>query len=131
MKTTFYLVSTYISWSLLSLPTPRMRKTSDSCMVSAAHPLVKRHSYRLFRFSSFHYVTKGVIFIDRPPLRGDRRYHRGGRSSKRCSSVCPAVRQQYFAMSSLRVRHARCSVGCINQHQCLYSVPATEQQKRQ
>ena len=35
-------------------------------------------------------------------------------------------------MSSLRVRHTNCSVvGCISQHQCLYSVPATEQQKRQ
>ena len=35
-------------------------------------------------------------------------------------------------MSSLRVRHANCSVvGCKNQHKCLYSVPATEQQKRQ
>ena len=35
-------------------------------------------------------------------------------------------------VSSLRVRHAHFSVvGCKNQHQCLYSVPATEQQKRQ
>ena len=35
-------------------------------------------------------------------------------------------------MSSLRARHANCSVvGCKNQHKCLYSVPATEQQKRQ
>ena len=132
MKNTFSLVSTYIDWSSLSLPTPRMRKTSNSCMVSAAHPLVKRHSYRLFRFSSFHYVTKGVIYIDRPPLHGDRRYLRGGRSSPRWSSVCPAVRQQCFTMSSLKARHANSSVvGCKNQHQCLYSVPATEQQKRQ
>ena len=30
-------------------------------MVSAAHPLVKRRSNRLFRFSSCRYVTKGVI----------------------------------------------------------------------
>ena len=50
---TFSLVSTYISWSSLSLPTPRMRKTSHSCMVSAAHPLVTRSSCRLFRFCSF------------------------------------------------------------------------------
>ena len=71
MKNRFSLVSTYISWSSLSLPTPRMRKTSDSCMVSAAHPLVTRRSYRLFRFSSFCYVMKGVIIIDRPPLSGD------------------------------------------------------------
>ena len=35
-------------------------------------------------------------------------------------------------MSSLRVGHANSSVvGCKNQHKCLYSVPATEQQKRQ
>ena len=35
-------------------------------------------------------------------------------------------------MSSLRVRHANCSVvGSIIQHKCLYSVPATEQHKRQ
>ena len=35
-------------------------------------------------------------------------------------------------MSSLRVRQANFSVvGSKNQHQCLYSVPATEQQKRQ
>ena len=57
-ENTFSLASTYISWSSLSLPTPRMRKASDSCMVSAAHPLVKWCSYRLFRFSSFRYVTK-------------------------------------------------------------------------
>ena len=114
MKNMFSLVSTYISWSSLSLPTPRMRKTSDSCMVSAAHPLVTRRSYRLFRFSSFHYVTKGVIYIDRPPLHDDKRY---------LSSVCPAVRWQGFAMSSLRGRHANCSVVCCkNQHQCLYRI---------
>ena len=64
MKNMFGLVSTYVSWSSLSLPTPRMRKASDSCMVSAAHPLVKQRSYRLFGFSSFRYVTKRVIFID-------------------------------------------------------------------
>ena len=35
-------------------------------------------------------------------------------------------------MSSLRARRTNCSVvGCINQQKCLYSVPATEQQKRQ
>ena len=132
MKNTFSLVSTYISWSSLSLPTPRKMKTSDSCMVSAAHPLVKWRSYRLFRFSSCRCVTKVEIFIGRPPLHGDRRYLRGGRSSPRWSSVCPAVRQQCFTMSSLKARHANSSVvGCKNQHQCLYSVPATEQQKRQ
>ena len=101
-------------------------------MVSAAHPLVTRRSYRLFRICSFRYVTKGVIIIGRPPLCGDRRYLRGGRSSPRWSSVCPAVRQQCFTMSSLKARHANSSVvGCKNQHKCLYSVPATEQQKRQ
>ena len=101
------LLSTYISWSSLSVPTHRMRKTSHSCMVSAVHPLVTRCSYRLFRFSSCRYVTKGVIIIIAPPpLRGDRRYQRGGRSSPRWSSVCPAKRQQCFAMSSLRARHA-------------------------
>ena len=42
MKNTFSLVSAYISWSFLSLPAPRMRKANESCMVSAAHPLVKR-----------------------------------------------------------------------------------------
>ena len=78
MKNTFSLMSTYISWSSLSLPTPRMRKTSDSCMVSAAHPLVKQGSYRLFRFSSFRYVTKGVIIIDRPPLCSDMRFPKTG-----------------------------------------------------
>ena len=70
----FCLVSTYISWSSLSLPTPRMRKTSDSCMASAAHPLVTWHSYRLFRICSF----TPVIIIGRPPLHGNRRYPRGG-----------------------------------------------------
>ena len=35
-------------------------------------------------------------------------------------------------MSSFRVRHANCCVvGCKNQNKCLYSVPATEQPKRQ
>ena len=127
----FSLVSTYISWSSLSLPTPRMRKTSESCMVSAAHPLVTRRSYRLFRFCSFHHVMKGVIIIGQHSLSGDRRYLRGGCLSLRWSSVCPVEKQQCFATLSLRARHANCSVvGCINQHQCLYSVPATEQQKR-
>ena len=67
----FSLVSAYISWSSLSLPSPRIRKASDSCMVSAAHPLVKQSSYSLFRFSSFRYLTNGFIFIGRPPLRGE------------------------------------------------------------
>ena len=131
MKNMFSLVSTYISWSSLNLPTPRMRKTNESCMVSAAHPLVKRGSYRLFRFSSFRYVMHGVIFISRPPLRGDRRYLLGG-------VFIPEVK---FGVSSskiavfrnvIRVRHANYSVaGCKNQHQRLYSVTATEQQKKQ
>ena len=56
MKNTFSLVSTYISWSSLNLPTPRMRK--KACMVYAAHTLVKRCSYSLLRFISFCYVTK-------------------------------------------------------------------------
>ena len=108
-----------------------MRKANKSCMVSVAHTLIKRSSNRLFRFSSFHYGTKGVIFIDQPPLRSDRRYP-GRHSPLRWSTVCPVVREQCFAMSSLRARHANCSVvGCINQHKCLYSVPATEEQKRQ
>ena len=131
-KNTFSLVSTYISWSSLSLPTPRMRKTSDSWVISAAHPLVTRRSYRLFRICPFPYIKEGVIIIGRPSLRCDRRYLRGGRSSPRWSSVCPAVRQQCFTMLSLRVRHTNSSdVSCINKHKCLYSVPATEQQKRQ
>ena len=75
MKNTFLRS---LSWSSLSLPTPRMRKASDSCMVSAAHPLVTQRPYRLFRFSYCCYVTKGVIIIGRPPLCGDRRYPRGG-----------------------------------------------------
>ena len=101
-------------------------------MVSAAHQLVKWRSYRLFKFCSFRYVTKEVISIGWPPLRGDRRYPRGGHSSPRWTSVCPAVRQQCFTMSLLRDRHAKCSVvGCKTQHKCLHSVPATEQQKRQ
>ena len=61
MKNMFSLVSTYISWSSLSLPTPEMRKTSDSCMVSAAHPLVTQRSYRLFSICSCRYVMKGII----------------------------------------------------------------------
>ena len=78
MKNTFSLVSSYISWSSLNLPTPTMRKTNDSCVASAAHPMIRQHSYRLFKFSSFRYLTKGVIYIDRPPLHGDRRYMIGG-----------------------------------------------------
>ena len=49
-------------YKLVLLPIPRMRKTSDSCMVSAAHPLVTQRSYRLFRFCSFHYITKRSHF---------------------------------------------------------------------
>ena len=78
MKNIFSLVSTYISWSSLSRPTPRMRKASDSCLVSAAHPLVTQSSCRLFRLCSCRYVTKGVVIIVPPPLPGDRRYLRGG-----------------------------------------------------
>ena len=91
-KNTFSLVSTYISWSSLSLPTPRMRKANNSCMVSAAHPLVTRGSYTLFRFSSWCYVKTGEIFIGRPPLHSDRRYLRAGPSSLRWRSVCRALR---------------------------------------
>ena len=80
MKNMFSLVSTYINWSSLSLPTPRIRKANESRMVSAAHPLVKRRSCRLFRFSSCRYITKGEIFTRRPLLRNDRRYPRGGAS---------------------------------------------------
>ena len=76
MKKTFSLVCT--SWSSMCMPTPTMRKTSESCIVSAAHLLVKLRSDRLFRFSSFSYVTKGVIIICRPPLCCDGRYPRGG-----------------------------------------------------
>ena len=42
---------------------PRMMNMSDSYMVSAAHPLVTRRSYRLFRICSCCYITKGVIII--------------------------------------------------------------------
>ena len=76
MKNTFSLAST------LGLPTPRMRKANKFCMVSAAHPLVKRHSYRLFRFISFRCVTRGEVLIGRPALPDDRRYPRGGRPSR-------------------------------------------------
>ena len=35
-------------------------------------------------------------------------------------------------LQAFRARHTNCSiVGCKNQHQCLHSVPATEEQKRQ
>ena len=77
------------------------------------------------------------IFIGRPPLlentpSSPQRYLRGGPSTPRWSLVCSVVRWQCFAMSSLRVSHANCSIiGCKNQHKCLYSVPATEEQKRQ
>ena len=118
--------SLQIMWSSLSLPTPRMRKANNSCMVSAAHPLVTRRSYRLFRFSSFPYVTKGVIYIVRPPLHGDIR------EGAFMPEVKFGVSSSETAMSSLKVGHANSSVvGCKNRHKCLYSVPATEQQKRQ
>ena len=88
MKNTFSLVSAYINWSSLSLPAPRMRKANESCMVSAAQPLVNLRSYRLFRFSSFHYVMTGEMFIGRPPLCENtspfpQRYPGGGRLSLR------------------------------------------------
>ena len=72
----------------LVLPEPANSQNEeiiDSCVVSAAQPLVTRRSFRLFRFSSFHYITKGVIIIGRPPLHGDRRYKRGRCSSSRWS----------------------------------------------
>ena len=53
--------------------TPRMRKTNESCIMSAVHPLVKQ----LFRFSSCGYATKGEMFVGWPPLRDNRRYLRG------------------------------------------------------
>ena len=71
---------------------PEPAKANKSCMVSAAHSLVKRHSYRLFRFSSFRYVMTEVISLGRPPLCYERRSPRGGRSSLRWSSVCQVVR---------------------------------------
>ena len=127
MKNTFSLVSTSINWSSLSLPTPRMRKANKSCMVSAAHPLVTRRCYRLFRFSSLRYVMKGGMFISQPPLRNDRRYLRGECPSPRWSSVGPVVKIALFRnIVARRVRHTNSSVvGCLNQHQFLYSVPAT------
>ena len=73
MKNMFSLVSNKL---VLHEPA-RMRKTMGSFMVSAAHPLVKRGSYRLFRFSSFSYITEGVIYIGRPPLCGDWRWEMG------------------------------------------------------
>ena len=57
-----HVFSTYISWSSLSLPT-----TKKSCIIAAAHPLVKRGSCRLFRFSSWRDVTTGEIFMCWPP----------------------------------------------------------------
>ena len=46
--------------------------------------------------------------------------------------MCPVLHKQCFAMSLLRARHANYSVvGYKDQHQCPYSVPAPEEQKRQ
>ena len=54
-------------------------------------PTCKTTLHRLFRFRCCRYVMKGEMFIGRPPLCGERRYPRGGRSSPRGSLVCPAV----------------------------------------
>ena len=76
----------YINWSSLSLPAPRVRKANNSCMVSAAHPLVKWRSHRLFSFqllllrnerSHLHWPASSAWW--------------GGRPSPRWSLVCPAV----------------------------------------
>ena len=94
MKNMFSLVSANKSLSSRSLLSSRKGKANYSCMVSAAHPLVQRCSYRLFRFSSFSYRTKGVIFIGRPPLRSDRRYlGKFGVSSGKIAVFCNVVAQ--------------------------------------
>ena len=98
MKNMFSLISTYISWSSLSLQTPRMRKANDSCMVSAAHPLV---TWLSVTCSSYNYITKGVIFIGRLPLSDDGIYPWGGRSPSRWSSVCPAMLEKCWKVPHL------------------------------
>ena len=64
------LWNTHCLWSLhiqagphWACQLPEWGKTGDSCMVSAAHPLVTRRIYRLFRFCSFRYVTKGASVL--------------------------------------------------------------------
>ena len=98
MKNMFSLFSTYINWSSLSLQTPRMRKANDSCMVSAAHPLV---TWLSVTCSSYNYITKGVIFIGRLPLSDDGIYPWGGRSPSRWSSVCPAMLEKCWKVPHL------------------------------
>ena len=65
MENTFSLVSTYINWSSLSLPTPRVRKANKSCIVSAAHPLVKHVQIQLLPLRNkrrdFHMPTSGGV----------------------------------------------------------------------
>ena len=132
MKNTFSLVSTYINWSSLSLPTPRMRKASRFLHGLCSPPTGKTALLQAVQIQLLSLRNERRDFHRQASSLDDRRYLRGGRSSPRWSSVCPAVRQQCFTMSSLKARHANSSVvGCKNQHKCLYSVPATEQQKRQ
>ena len=69
------------------------------------------------------------MFIGRPPLHNDNRYLRVGRpsllgvSSERASNVLQCRRSELDRNCLV--------VGCTNQHKCLYSSPATEEQKRQ
>ena len=63
----------------LVLPEPANSKNEESKRLLhglCSSPTGK--TKKLFRFSSFRYITKGVIYIGRPPLRSDRRYPRGG-----------------------------------------------------
>ena len=83
MKNTFSLVSTYINWSSL-LPTPRARKANESCMVSAAHPLVKRCSYKLFRFSSL----RNERSLDTDPHKRISPNHTGPSNCTRATGKC-------------------------------------------
>lgn len=55
----------------LSLPTHRMRRANDSCIVSAAHKLVQRGSHRLFRFTDvlWPWLSQSRFHRWRPLLR--------------------------------------------------------------
>ena len=68
MKNTFFLFSTYMYSSSLSLPTPRIWKTNESWIDYKAHRSVESCSNALFRFSPVCDVTNRVICITRPRL---------------------------------------------------------------
>ena len=105
MKNVFSLVSTYISWSFLSLPTPWMMKTSDSCSPTGNTELLQAGQNLLLFLCNYRSHYHSPTSSERWQEISERRLHPRG--------------------------EGRCVQQCINQHQCLYSVPATEQQKRQ